>query len=274
MTAPPMTPQKAPQKAPQITPQKTPEISCVIPAFESPGLVARCVLSVAAQREVTAEIILADDSPSARIRDLACALAPLAPGMRVMPGPRSGNPVDNWNAGLAQARAPLHLLVHQDEFLIDPLYLRRAVRALEAAPTAAAAVAGAWVIGVNRRSRFALIAPIVRRLPLARRLLPLVNWIGPTAAFVFRAGWRFDPAMVQLADVEFYGRVLASGPLVRLPGVGVGSLGHHDDQISARIDPVAQALKELAVLAARRPPGVSPLGHAVFAAALKLKARR
>ncbi|MDB5480797.1 MAG: glycosyltransferase, group 2 family [Caulobacteraceae bacterium] len=249
-----------------------PEISCVIPTHERADLAARCLTSVAAQREAGVEIIVTDDSRSSTIRDLVAALAPFTPGVQFLEGPRTGNPVDNWNAGLERARAPLRVLIHQDEFLVDPLYLRRAIDALDRTG-AAATLAGVNVIGVARPSRFSLVAPIAGRLPGARRLLPLVNWIGPTAAFVFRAGPRFDPALMQLADVEFYGRVLLTGRLVRLPGVGVGSLGHHDGQITARIDPVREALKELALLASRRPAAISRVEHAAFSAALRLRRR-
>jgi glycosyltransferase involved in cell wall biosynthesis len=247
-----------------------PEISCVIPSWERPDLLARCLTSVASQRDTALEVIVTDDSHSSGIGDLVAALPALGPNVRYAEGPRTGIPVDNWNAGLALAQAPLLVLIHHDEFLVDPLYLRRAIDALNTSG-AAATSAGVTVIGVDRPSRYELVAPIARRLWGARRLLPLINWIGPTAAFVFRAGPLFDPRFTQLADVEFYGRVLASGPLVRLPGVSVGSLGHHEGRISARIDRAGLALEELALLASRHPPAISALEHAAFSAAVRLR---
>ncbi len=248
----------------------TPEISCVIPAYENLDLLTKCLASVVAQRDVAMEIIVTDDSHSTGVADFMAGR--LGPGVtaRYLDGPRSGNPVENWNAGLAAARAPLSLLIHHDEWLIDPLYLRKAIDALNRTG-AAASMAGVKVTGVDRPSRFSLVAPIAGRLWGAARLLPAINWIGPTAAFVFRAGHRFDPALVQLADVELYGRVLKTGPLVRLPGVAVGSLGHHRAQITASIDPRAVARRELAMLAARTPPGVSPLARALCGAILTLR---
>ncbi len=249
-----------------------PEISCVIPAYENLDMLARCLLSVAAQRDAKVEIIVTDDSDSRRIRDFIAATPELAETVRYSWGPRSGNPVENWNAGLDHARAPIHLVVHQDEFLVDTLYFRRAIDALDRSTTVAVR-AGVCVIGVDRPSRFALAAALTSRLWGARHLLPMINWMGPTAVFAFRAGHRFDPEMLQLADVEFYGRVLRSGRLARLEGVSVVSFGHHQAQITARIDPTAMALEELSRLARRSPPAISPLAHAVYAGALKLRAR-
>jgi glycosyltransferase involved in cell wall biosynthesis len=248
-----------------------PEISCVVPTFERTDLAARCLTSVAAQREVALQILVTDDSGASTIRNLVAALKPLASAIQYVDGPRTGNPVDNWNAGLDQADAPLQVLIHHDEFLVDPLYLRRAIDALGHHDGAVATSAGVAVIGVERRSRFGLISPIARRLWRAPRLLPLINWIGPTAAFVFRAGPRFDPRLVQLVDVEFYGRVLASGTLVHLPGVSVGSLGHHGGQISAGIDRTELALKELTLLASDQPPAISSLERAALSAILGLR---
>ena len=246
-----------------------PRISCVVPAYENLGLLAPCLASILAQREIAFELIVTDDSPS---RQVARHVAGLGERVVYREGARSGNPVDNWNLGLAAARAPLHLLVHHDEMLTDPLYLRRAADALERTG-AAASLAGVRVTGVDRPSRFARVAPVISRLPGAEALLPAVNWIGPTAAFAFGAGHRFDPAFVQLADVEFYGRVLKTGPMVRLGGVSVGSLGHHGAQITARIDPFDLARKELRLLAERRPPEISPGAYRLCRAALSFRAK-
>jgi glycosyltransferase involved in cell wall biosynthesis len=247
-----------------------PDISCVIPAFENPALLERCLRSVLAQRNVSMEVIVSDDSASPQVADVVRAVSDSAAPVRYLAGPRSGNPVENWNAGLAAARAPLHLLIHHDEHLLDPGYLGMAVDALQRTG-AGAAMAGTRVTAVDRPSRFALVSPIASRVWGRRHLLPALNWIGPTAAFTFRAGHRFDPTLVQLVDVEFYARVLQTGALVRLPGVSVGSLGHHGAQITARIDPKALAREELDRLAARRPAGVTPWARALCSALIALR---
>jgi glycosyltransferase involved in cell wall biosynthesis len=252
---------------------RPPAITCVIPTFQAPDLVGLCLASVLAQRGVDLEVVVTDDSPSDAVRTLIGGRPGMQGRVIYTQGPRSGNPVHNWNQGLSLATAPLRLVVHQDEQLADPDYLRRAVDALVARPDAAAAIGAVQVLKSSRPSRFAIVSPVARRLPGARELLPLVNWIGPTAAFVFRAGHLFDPALVQLVDVEFYQRVLRTGPAVRLNGLGVTSLGRHSRQITARIDPIAVARRELAMLATRSPPAISPTRQAVFSALLSLRSR-
>ena len=225
---------------------RRPDITCVVPAFDQPDLVARCLRSIAAQRDVALEIIVTDDSRGSRVRERLAEFS--IPAVRYLDGARSGNPVDNWNLGLAQARAGVCVLVHQDEFLIDPTYLRRALDRL-ADPTLSAVIARTVVGGSNRPSRFALAAALGRALGRPRWLLPSLNWIGPTAAFVFRRGPLFDPDLVQLVDVAFYRHVLGTGRAAFLDGACVGSLGYHDAQITAHIDPRRLARREIGRLA-------------------------
>ena len=247
-------------------------ISCVIPAYEQHALFMRCLTSACAQTGVDLEVIVSDDSSTDAIRTSTLEWAKTYPFIRYVDGPRSGNAVDNWNHGLDQARGALLVLTHQDEHFVDPTYLRRAVAAM-ADPGVTAVLARATVRGIDRPSRFALVAPIARRLPHPIWWLPVVNWIGPTAAVVFRPPHRFDRSLVQLADVEFYGRALAGGRAVMLGGVCVGSLGHHAGQITAAIDPIALARRELRALAARTPPAISPAQQVLANLATFLRSR-
>ena len=248
------------------------KISCVIPAYEQRELFIRCLTSACAQTGVDVEVIVSDDSSTDAIRTVTLEWAKTHPFVRYVQGPRNGNAVDNWNHGLDRARGALLVLTHQDEHFVDPTYLRRAVAAM-ADPSVTAVVARATVRGVNRPSRFALVAPIARRLPHPIWWLPVVNWIGPTAAVVFRQPHRFDRSLVQLADVEFYGRALVDGRAVMLDGVCVGSLGHHAGQITAAIDPIALAREELRALSTRTPPAISRVQHVLGHLATYLRSR-
>jgi glycosyltransferase involved in cell wall biosynthesis len=249
----------------------THQISVVIPAYESDHLVRQALDSVISQEDIEAEIIVTDDSASARIADLTAAAARRHGAVRWIAGPRSGVAAENWNHGLGHARCPAKVVLHQDERYVDRRFLRRALDAL-AQPGVAAAAGGVRVTGVTRASRFGLVAPL-RHVPGAKSLLPVINWLGPTGAFVFRGDHRFDTAFVQLVDVEFYGRVLRHGRLAPLAGISIASLGHHPQSVTARIDGHALALAELDILARGPTPAISPFQRAVFLAALKARGR-
>jgi glycosyltransferase involved in cell wall biosynthesis len=234
-------------------------MTCVIPAFENPELLSRCLTSVLAQDKPDLEIIVTDDSRTDAVRSLAADLARTHRGLQYMAGARSGNPVDNWNHGLSKAGGALCVLVHHDEYLSNPAYLRMAASAL--INPAVAAVVGR--VRVAPPSRFALGEAIAMGLGRPRWLLPAINWIGPTAAFVFRAGHRFDPTLVQLVDVEFYRRVMLTGKLEVLGGPDVGSLGRHVAAITAGIDPRALAMAELKRLSSRSDRAMTPFEYAI-----------
>jgi glycosyltransferase involved in cell wall biosynthesis len=245
------------------------QISVVIPAYESDDLVRQALESVISQEGVEMEIIVTDDSATPRIAELTKAIARHQGAVRWIPGPRSGVAAENWNHGLSQARFPAKVVLHQDERYVDRRFLRRALDAL-ARPGVAAAAGGVKVTGVMRASRFGLVAPL-RHVPGAKALLPIVNWLGPTGAFVFLGDHRFDPTLVQFVDVEFYGRVLRHGRLAPLSGVSVASLGHHPQSITARIDSHALALAELERLTVGPAPAISPFQHAALLAVLKAR---
>jgi len=247
-------------------------ISCVIPAYENAALFRLCLDSARAQTGVDLEIIVTDDSGSGAIAALTREAAQSDPRIRYIEGARTGNAVDNWNHGLDATRGALAVLLHQDERFIDPTYLKRASDRLSG-DDIVAVVAGTAVTGVTRPSRFALASTIVRRLPAPAWWLPAFNWIGPTAAFVFHQPRRFDRTLVQLADVEFYHRVLRGRRWARLEGVCVISLGHHPDQITARIDPHAAARSELTALASRMPPAIGRVQGALAHLATRFRSR-
>jgi glycosyltransferase involved in cell wall biosynthesis len=247
----------------------THQISVVIPAYESDDLVRHALDSVIAQEDIEMEIIVSDDSTSPRVADLTATAASRHGAVRWIQGPRSGVAAENWNHGLSHARFSAKVVLHQDERYVDRRFLRRALDAL-ARPGVAAAAGGVQVTGMTRASRFAMVAPL-RHVPGAKALLPIINWLGPTGAFVFVGDHRFDTTLVQFVDVEFYGRVLRHGRLASLAGVSVASLGHHPESITARIDGHALALAELKRLTVGAAPAISPFQHAVLLATLKAR---
>lgn len=227
-------------------------ITCVIPTFESIDLAARAITSAIMQRDVDLEVVVSDDSRSSVIADFVAALSPLYPALRYLRGPQTGNPVENWNHGLTQGRGSYLILLHHDEFLVDPHYLARAVNFL-VENDAIAVRANSSILMSNGRSRFSHAAAVAKFLRSARWTLYCMNWIGSTACVVFKAGsvQLFDERLVQLVDVDFYYRLMAGmRTLTLLPGLAVGSLARHDAQISSRIDGNALGLFEIIALKA------------------------
>lgn len=193
------------------------------------------------------EVIVCDDSASRDVSDLVNFLATRYPQLRYVNGPRSGNPVENWNRGLDEASAKHCVVIHHDEFLVDSKYLRKALDKLEA--TGLPAVIGRCsVVAFTRRSRFALMQRLMLAVNAPLWTLYAVNWIGSTAVVVFNKvnNPRFDANLVYLVDVDFYYRLLSSAQSVQfLEGISVVSLGHHAAQITAKCDVLAQSLKEV-----------------------------
>lgn len=223
-----------------------PEISCIVPAYENIALLSRCLMSILTQECVRMEVIVCDDSASRDASDLVNFLATRYPQLRYVNGPRSGNPVENWNRGLDEAITNHCVVIHHDEFLVDSKYLRKALDKLEA--TGLPAVIGRCsVVTINRRSRFALMQRLMLAINAPLWTLYAVNWIGSTAVVVFSRlnNPRFDASLVYLVDVDFYYRLLTSAQSVQfLEGISVVSLGHHAAQITAKCDVLNQSLKE------------------------------
>jgi glycosyltransferase involved in cell wall biosynthesis len=244
----------------------SPDISCVVPTYENPQLAERCIRAVLAQSGVILEVIVSDDSRSAAVREVCAAISD--PRLSYGPGARSGNPVDNWNAGLDRARGRRAVVVHHDEMLVDPDYLRRAVEALDGG---ACAVIGG--VEVEAGSRFAVVSRWAGRLRLAPWTLYLFSWVGPTAAVVFSLAGapRFDPRLVWVVDVDFYVRLFSrEGAIVRLPGPSVLSV-RHGDQITGRIDRRQLQADEIALLAAEQGDQARPWQWALALAAARMR---
>lgn len=249
------------------------EISCIVPAFESGDLLAPCLDSITAQAGVALEVILMDDSRTPGGQAEAERLARTSPLIRYVEGARTGNPVDNWNAGLSLVRGRYVSVVHHDERLADPGFLRRAMDALEA-KRGGVFVGRCSVAGGRRPGAFALTSAVARWLRPAAWTLYAVNWIGPTAAVVVAADVRerFDPGLRWLVDVDFYSRAMRRGPLVLCHRARSVLSEPHSQQITAALDVHKLRLDELKVLAKTHPGYAEPWQQAVLTAYAAVRA--
>jgi glycosyltransferase involved in cell wall biosynthesis len=236
-----------------------PEVSCVVPAYQSAALLARTLMSIVTQSDIRAEVVVVDDSTRPEVRVLVEGLAGLYPEIRYYPGARTGNPVDNWNAGLARATSRYVMVVHHDDFFCDNGFLRRAVDRLDRGE-GEVVVAGHGLAGRPGPSRFALASALAKTLRLKPWTLYAINWLGPPSVTMFAAdpAIRFDARLCWLVDVDFYVRLLRSRVrLIRDEGVSLIAL-RHAGQITARVDARLLTLRELQMLRDTDPHRLGP----------------
>ena len=227
-----------------------PEISCVIPAYESIDLLSRCLMSVLTQESVHTEVLVCDDSYSQDVLRLVEFLATRYKQLRYIRGTRSGNPVQNWNKGIDEARANYCVVIHHDEFLVDTKYLRKALDKLQT-DDLSVVIGRCRVIGINRRSCFHSAQRLMLSVHAPLWTLYATNWIGPTAVFVFKKlnNLRFNSYLIYLVDVDFYYRILVKVPTIELlEDISVVSIGHHSAQITDQCDVFDQCLKEVRLI--------------------------
>lgn len=97
-----------------------PLISVLIPAYHPPGLVRRCLQSVAAQTEPLEHVVLVDDASP---YDLS-ALPAEFPGVRFERNARNLGIAANWNRCLAEAQGAYVTFLHSDDELAPDWHAR------------------------------------------------------------------------------------------------------------------------------------------------------
>jgi glycosyltransferase involved in cell wall biosynthesis len=230
-------------------------------------------MSILTQENILPHTVVVDDSRGPDVRAFVEALQKLYPHLEYYAGARTGNPVDNWNAGLDRARGDYCVLVHHDDFLLDKSYLRRAVDALRDSG-AQVVTGGHSLAGGPGGSRFALALGLASFFRFAPWTLYIMNWIGPTAAVVFHTAGapRFDRRLCWLVDVDFYYRLLREGrKRLRCAATCVVSLWHAE-QITRRVDGRLLQLREMARLRRESPDLLAPwqFAAAILCAAVRV----
>jgi glycosyltransferase involved in cell wall biosynthesis len=227
-----------------------PEISCVVPAYENLSLLSRCLMSILTQQEIEIEVIVCDDSESNDIREFLELLATKYSNVQYLNGPRSGNPVDNWNKGLKKSTADYCLVIHHDEFLVDNKYLRGAIDRIER-NNLDAVVSCSAVVGIARKSRFSIIRRLMYFFGKPLWMLFFMNWVGSTANIVFRkrVDLEFDASLKYLVDVDFYYRIFIRKLSYEfINRIVVISVAHHSAQITAGYDFLTKNIEEIKYL--------------------------
>jgi glycosyltransferase involved in cell wall biosynthesis len=187
------------------------DVSICIPAYEEPDFLVRALASVFDQTYSNFEVIVTDDSRSTAVESAVKRWAG-DPRLRyVRNRERLGTP-ENWNKAIGLSERTLIKMLHHDDWFASKQSLQQYVSLLESQPGAVFAFSGACARGPQGEFLYQH-APTTEQIAALRkdpRCLFFGNFIGGPSATLFRRerGFRFDPALKWLVDVESYIRIL------------------------------------------------------------------
>lgn len=225
-----------------------PDVSICIPAYEEPAYLVRALESVFDQTYDNFEVIVTDDSRSTA---LATAVRPWESDPRfryVRNEQRLGSP-ENWNRALSLANGRLIKVLHHDDWFARKDSLQQYVALLDGDPGASLAFSAASARNPDGQLLFQHRPEPeqIEALKKDPRCLFLANFVGAPSATLFRReeGFRFDPALKWLVDVEAYLRILRRGTFAYTaePLVNVTAAGPNRVTRQVERDPALQFLE-------------------------------
>ncbi|HVU32602.1 MAG TPA: glycosyltransferase [Opitutaceae bacterium] len=151
--------------------------------------------SIRSQKAVATELIVVDDGANGERR---AWLADRRDALTLVEAPSAGTRFEEWNAGLAAARAEWILLLGTDDRLVGDMALSELLN--WAARTEAGVVSGEVAYDNGRIERMRS-----RVNPVAGNFLPTSGALYRRSLFAENGG--FDPAFVTMADYDFHARL-------------------------------------------------------------------
>jgi len=215
----------------------SPEVSICIPTYNGREHLKECIDSVRVQTFGDFEVLICDDQSSDGSLDYARELAKGDTRFRFVANPRRFGLVGNWNNCVKQARGEWIKFVFQDD-IIAPTCVEKLLRACKTTGKPFSFCGRDFIfddaVSEELRNWFAghwerlhsdydtcpVIDPDQAALKAIRE--PMHNQVGePTVTLinrsVFRQLGKFDEALVQLCDAEFWTRVMINRGAVFLP---------------------------------------------------------
>lgn len=185
--------------------------SILVPAYEYPEGIRRILDGLCGIDEEEFEIIISDDSTSDRTQNLVEAHQ-LTKKRNVkyhrnVPGLGA---VNNWNFLLATSKSEVLLLLHHDEFLVDPSFMKLGVNQITSG--SADVVVGRVKLFKENTKNSVIHFPLFLSSWLINHKPEYIyqrNFIGPVSCILFRRslGVNFDNNLRWLVDVDFYYRL-------------------------------------------------------------------
>lgn len=198
-----------------------PRVSIVVAAYNVASYISRCVGSLLEQTEGSIEVIVVDDGSTDRTAALADQFASADSRVRTIHRPNGGLSVAR-NTGLATATGEFICFIDGDDW-VDREMVASMLRSIETAASDVA-IAGAWVDFHDNeerllRSELRSMTPrlIVRGVPVRPYSCDeeFINLVGYAWNKLYRRDWlvetgfRFEPDLVLIEDIDFNARVLA-----------------------------------------------------------------
>jgi glycosyltransferase involved in cell wall biosynthesis len=196
----------------QIAPNRCqPRCSILVPAFDYPEGISRILDGFSSFDPMAFEIVISDDSRTDCVEQLVESHETTKKGLVKYHKNRPGlGAVDNWNHLISCAESDVLVLLHHDEFFIDPRGFYRAVN--EVCSGRADVVVGQVRLLKKPGERAVIHFPLFLARLLINKFpeyLYVRNFIGPISCLVFRRSLsvRFDAKLRWLVDVDFYYRL-------------------------------------------------------------------
>lgn len=193
-------------------------LSILIPAYNYPEGVERIIkpfLKIDPKILRNIEFIISDDSNSARAKDkikkIVCFYTNKQDlNMFYISGPKSKNPVDNWNELIEKSRGKYKQIIHHDDFFKSHTDIKRLLDLLNSDKY------DVYILKLYTIDNFYYynhIPNLIINFLLSYFVcsINLVNFIGPSACVVFRARCekKFNRMLRWIVDVDWFYRIFS-----------------------------------------------------------------
>ena len=207
----------------------SPLFSICIPSYNHPELVERALQSIIIQDYKNIEVIVSDDTPDNRVKDLVSSYSPKLNLIYNQNRTPLGSP-ENWNKALADAKGEFIMLLHHDDWLDSPSIISTCVRQLE--QNSACSILFGKSMALEKKQNVSR-AYIHSFYDYPFKLI-INNIIGPPSNVVMRKKVfeRYNLVYKWLVDLEFYIRLFLAGHKFLYLNEKIAGIGVHKDQIT------------------------------------------
>jgi len=190
-----------------------PLLSLLIPAYESSEGVLRIIKSIPLDIGKDLEVIVSDDSVSAKVKDCVERWNSLSTfTVDYLSHKSTGNPVDNWNYMLEKASGKYVQFMHHDEWPHSENYFDEVFEILKGPSLHDVVILNCMLFASGKMRKLSSVK--LKRCIIEKNcnLLLLRNVIGSPSNVIFRRGiaCEFDSALQWFVDVEFYIRLISN----------------------------------------------------------------